>query len=64
MVAAMLTLIWRQVPSVHELTRMLARDNLLWCEAALVSQQALAQRLLSFPAELFASVLQAIQSHI
>jgi hypothetical protein len=29
MVAALLTLIWRQVPSVHELTRMLNREELL-----------------------------------
>ncbi|AGY58082.1 IS4 family transposase [Gloeobacter kilaueensis] len=60
MVAATLTLIWRQVPSVHELARMLARDNLLWCTAVDVSQQALSQRLLAFAAGLFASVLQAL----
>jgi len=29
MVAAVLTMLWRQVPSVHELTRMLAREDLL-----------------------------------
>ncbi len=31
MLAAVLTLLWRQVPSVQELTRMLAREDLLWC---------------------------------
>lgn len=30
MVAAVLTLLWRQVPSVCELTRMLARERFLW----------------------------------
>jgi hypothetical protein len=60
MVAAMLTMIWRQVPSVHQLTRMLAREDLLWCRATQVSQQALNKRMLSFPYELFASVLQAL----
>lgn len=33
MVAAVLTLLWRQVPSVQELTRLLARKDLLWCRA-------------------------------
>lgn len=57
MVAVVLTLIWRNVPGVQELTRMLARENLLWCKATVVSQQALSKRLLSFPAELFERVL-------
>ena len=30
MLAAVLTLVWRLVPSVRELNRMLARENLLW----------------------------------
>jgi hypothetical protein len=60
MVAAVLTMLWRQVPSVHELTRMLAREDLLWCQAVKVSQQALSQRFLAFPAELFEGVLKAL----
>ena len=54
---AVLTLVWRQVPSIRELNRMLARENLLWAKATKVSQQALSQRLLTFPAELFERVL-------
>ena len=57
MLAAMLTLVWRQVPSVRELNRMLARENLLWAKATCVSQQALSQRLLTFRAEIFERVL-------
>lgn len=57
MLAAVLTLVWRQVPSVRELNRMLARENLLWAKATSVSQQALSQRLLTFPADLFEGVL-------
>ncbi len=57
MLAAVLTLVWRQVPSCRELNRMLARENLLWAKATSVSQQALSQRLLTFPAELFEQVL-------
>jgi len=56
MVAAVLTLLWRDVPSVGELTRMLAREDLLWCRAVNVSQQSLSQRFLEFPAELFERV--------
>lgn len=56
MLAAVLTMLWRNVPSVQELTRMLARENLLWCKAVTVSQQALSQRFLSFPSGLFERV--------
>ena len=36
---------------------MLARENLLWAKATSVSQQALSQRLLTFPASMFERVL-------
>lgn len=58
MMAAVLTILWRQVPSVQELTRLLARENLLWCQATKVSQQALSERFLTFPAELFERVFK------
>ena len=57
MLAAVLTLVWRQVPSARELNRMLAREDLLWAKVTKVSQQALSQRLLTFPASMFESVL-------
>lgn len=60
MVALVLTLLWRQVPSVHELTRMLAREDLLWCKAVEVRQQSLSERFLVFPAELFERVFKAL----
>ena len=60
MVAAVLTLIWRQVPSVRELSRMLAREDLLWCNAVKVSQQALSKRCLEFPAVLFEQVMMEL----
>lgn len=56
MVAAVLTLIWRQVPSVQELARMLEQQELLWGKAVKVSQQGLSQRFLCFPSELFERV--------
>ncbi len=58
MVAVVLTLIWRQVPSVCELARLLNRQDLLWAKATQVSRQALAQRFLEFPASVFERVLQ------
>ena len=58
MVAAVLTLLWRQVPGVQELTRLLAREDLLWCPCTKVSQQALSERFLTFPAELFERVFK------
>lgn len=57
MLAAVLTLVWRQVPSARELNRMLAREDLLWAKAKKVSQQALSQRLLTFPASMFERVI-------
>lgn len=58
MMAAILTLLWRQVPSVRELCRVLNREDLLWCKATSVSQQALSNRLLDFPSELFEQVFK------
>lgn len=60
MVAAMVTLLWRQVPSVHELTKMLNREDLLWCKAVKVRQQSLSERLLVFPATLFERVYKEL----
>jgi hypothetical protein len=47
MMAAVLTLLWRNVPGVRELSRMLGREGFLWCEPTQVSQQAVAQRFLT-----------------
>ena len=64
MVAAVLTLLWRQVPSVNELTRMLHREDLLWAKAAQVSRQALTQRFLTFPHQIFERVLKELIPHL
>jgi len=58
MVAAVLTLLWRDVAGVRELARMLAREGFLWCTPKQVSQQAISQRFLTFPAELFEKVFK------
>ena len=56
MVAAVLTMLWRQVPSVHELTKLICREEFLWSPQIRVSQQALSKRFLKFPADLFKRV--------
>jgi hypothetical protein len=58
MMAVVLTLIWRQVPSVEELTRVLEREDLLWAKATRVTQKALSKRLLHLKAVLFKQVFQ------
>ena len=60
MVAVVLTLIWRRVPGVCTLTRMLNRERLLWTQPTKVSQPALSERFLTFPAELFERVLSRV----
>jgi hypothetical protein len=57
MIAAILAMLWQQVPSVCELTRTLNREGALWMKPVKVSQPALSKRLLTFPAELFQQVL-------
>jgi Transposase DDE domain len=60
MVALVLTMIWRQIGSVCELVRLLNTEGFLWCSPTPASQQALSQRLLTFPAALFQRVLEEV----
>ena len=60
MAALVLSLIWRQVGSVGELARTLTTAGLLWAGPVPISQQAISARLRTFPAELFARILEGI----
>lgn len=60
MVASVLTLLWRDVAGVTELTRILVREGFLWCSPTQVSQQAISQRFLTFPASLFERVFKQL----
>ena len=52
---------WRDVPGVHrELSRLLETEGFLWCNPTKVSQQALSQRFLTFPAVLFERIFHEI----
>src|SRR5215211_4756685 len=64
MVALVLALIWRRVPGVCTLQRMLARERILWTEPTKVSQPALSERFLTFPAVLFERVLYRVLARL
>ena len=57
MMAFVLSLIWRQVGSVTDAIRELNQRGILWARPTVVSQQAVSERLRSFPPELFRKVL-------
>lgn len=56
MVGILLSLVWRQMPSLSELKRVLGHEPLLWVAPTTVSQQAISERLETLPAELFATL--------
>ncbi len=60
MLAAVLTLLWRNVAGVRELTRILNKEGFLWVEATKVTQKALSDRFLTFPAILFEKVFKEL----
>ena len=57
MLGVVLTIIWRQVASVSEMLRLMAREELFIPPVRAISQQALSQRLRVLPAALFGQVL-------
>ena len=60
MVAFVLSLIWRHLGSVREAVRVLRQEGVLWVTPQQVSQQAVSERLRTFPAVLFERVLQEV----
>src|SRR5438876_201088 len=52
MVAVVVTLVWRSLPSLAEALRILAKEGMLWVEPTEVSKQALSKRLDKLPASL------------
>lgn len=62
MTAIVVSLVWRQIPSLSEVLRVLAREGLLWVRALKVSKQALSERLEKLPATLFAQVFEEVIS--
>lgn len=66
MMAVILSLVFRRLPSLAEAQRLLARDGLLWVSPLKVSQQAINRRLDTMPAQvvgqLFSEVCQRLKS--
>jgi Transposase DDE domain len=66
MVAIVVSLVWRRMPAVTEVQRVLAREGLLWVTSMRVSPQALIKRLDVLPAavmgQLFAEVCARLQT--
>lgn len=60
MVALVVTMIWRHVPTVSTLVEMMQRETLLWTPPVHASQQALSLRLRSLPSQLFGELFQRI----
>lgn len=60
MVALVLSLIWRQVGGVCELVRLVRSEKMLWLPPLKVTQQAVSERLSTFPAELFLRILATV----
>ena len=64
MVSLVLALIWRRIPGVCALQRTLARERIFWATPRTVSQSALSDRFLDFPAVLFEQVLYRVLAHL
>jgi hypothetical protein len=60
MVSLVLAMLWRHIPGVSALQRLLSGEGILWSEPTRVSQPALSERFLTFPAELFECVLNGV----
>jgi Transposase DDE domain len=60
MCAIVVSLVWRRVPSLSEVLRILSKEGLLWVEATEVSLTALSKRFDKLPAELFATLFEQL----
>ena len=60
MMALVVSLVYRQIPGLSEVLRVLESEGLLWVEPLSVSKQALSKRLKTLPAELFAQVFEQV----
>lgn len=56
MVALILSMIWRQVGGICELTRLVQSEALLWIPVLQVTQQAISERLATLPAVLLQGI--------
>ncbi|WP_375478790.1 hypothetical protein [uncultured Nostoc sp.] len=64
MMAIVVSLVYRQIPGLREVIRVLSQEGLLWVEPMLVSTQALSKRLRTLPIELFAQIFEQVMARI
>lgn len=64
MMAVVVSLVYRQIPGLSEILRVLHLEGLLWVEPLSVSKQALSKRLRTIPAALFAQVFEQVIQRI
>ena len=64
MVAIVLSLVCRTIPSLRELCRVLAQEGLLWVKPLKISVEALSKRLEVLPASLFGDLLKQVQLNL
>ena len=64
MMAVVLSLVYRQIPGLSEILRVLHLEGLLWVEPLSVSKQALSKRLRTIPAALFAQLFEQVMQRI
>lgn len=64
MAAIVVSVVWRRIPALTEVLRVLACEGLLWVEAVAVSKQALSKRLATLPATLFARLLEEVLTRL
>jgi hypothetical protein len=60
MCAIVVSIVWRQIPSLSEVLRLLSQENLLWVETTTVSLTALSKRFERLPAALFATLFEQL----
>jgi hypothetical protein len=60
MMAVVLSLVYRQIPGLREIQRVLSQEGLLWVGQISVSAQALSKRLRTLPIELFTIIFEQV----
>ncbi|BAY21289.1 transposase [Calothrix sp. NIES-2100] len=64
MMAIVVSLVYRQIPGLREVQRVLSQEGLLWVERIEVSAQAVSKRLRTLPIELFAQIFAQVMERI
>lgn len=64
MMAIVLSLVYRQIPGIREVGRILSEEGLLWVERIEVSAQAISKRLQTLPIKLFTQIFEQVIARI